>query len=204
MDKTTQERIFEPFFTTKPEGQGTGLGLATVHGIVTQSKGGLRVESVPGRGTTMSVFLPQARLLTADSTQGEDQPLVGRGTETILVVEDEDHVRNITAQVLTRFGYQVLTAPDGAAARAIAAGHHGPIHLLLTDVVMPGDHNGVELAGLMRTERPDLAVLFMSGYTEEIILRPDVITPDNFLPKPFTPSELVAKVQAILAAGNTQ
>jgi two-component system cell cycle sensor histidine kinase/response regulator CckA len=202
MDQATQERIFEPFFTTKPEGKGTGLGLATVHGIVTQSKGCLRVKSQPGGGTTLSIFLPQARLLSTDQEQKSARRPAHAGTETILVTEDEETVRRVTSVVLRRYGYQVLTASDGHNARLIAAEHPGPIHLLLTDIVMPGGISGVELADLLQAERPEIEVLYMSGYAEEIALRQNPISPERFLQKPFTPNELIEKVQGILLTDN--
>jgi nitrogen-specific signal transduction histidine kinase len=195
MDEATQRRIFEPFFTTKPAGVGTGLGLSTVYGIVTQSGGSVSVKSQVGAGTTFTVALPAIE--KASEIAGEDRrtaaPAGGKGT--ILVVEDEAAVRNLICAVLKRAGYQVLAASDGAEARLLSEDHPGEIHLLLTDMVMPGTR-GDELARYLKSSRPDLRVLLMSGYTDQTVgeLAADVA----FLQKPFTPSSLSQAVRRAL------
>jgi two-component system cell cycle sensor histidine kinase/response regulator CckA len=267
MDETTQGRIFEPFFTTKARGKGTGLGLATVYGIVTQAGGVVRVASARGVGSTFAIYLPradvtgpaagrQARRATAPGlpavslgggrgtppaahgavpyggtldagaahrgaptggaagggltddgaahtgTGGADRPTAPPfgGGETVLIVEDDAAVRSIARAALTRRGYRVLTAGDAAEALAITRAFPGPIHLLLTDVVMPG-MGGRELAEHVVAERAGLRVLFMSGYTEDEVLHRGVSAEAMaFLPKPFTPETLASRVRAVLDA----
>jgi CheY-like chemotaxis protein len=163
MDEATQSRMFEPFFTTKPVGQGTGLGLSMVHGIVEQSRGAIRVRSAPGEGTAIAIHLPQ---LAADeqarSAAGPAEPSEPVRA-TILLVEDEPPVRQLGRRVLERLGHTVLEADGASSALAIEAGHPGPIHLLITDLVMPG-MNGRDLAERLVTRRPSMRVLFLSGY----------------------------------------
>jgi len=184
MAENTQERIFEPFFTTKPQGKGTGLGLSTVYGIVKQSGGHISVESQPGRGTTFTIYFPQVR---------EELPVSGpqlvtgdgcRGSETILVVEDETVVERFICEALRSYGYTVLSARRGDEALALARSHHGPINLLLTDVVMPG-MNGVETARQLRTLRHDIKVVLMSGYADTPSIRNGALTEGRFLQKPI-------------------
>ena len=195
MDAETLSHIFEPFFTTKSKDEGTGLGLATVYGIVTQSGGDVLVTSEPDAGSTFRVLLP----LCGGAVTTPDEPApepVSRGAETILLVEDEEMIRRLVRDVLTRSGYTVYDAPAGAAALELLRSHDGEIDLLLTDVVMPG-MSGPTLARLATDERPSLRVLFTSGYTnepEEIVDAPD----SAFLGKPFSPHELVAKVREVL------
>ena len=195
MDQATQARIFEPFFTTKDPGQGTGLGLSTVYGIVQQHGGFVSVESVPGAGTTFKVCLPHvgSALDVIDTSEASPLSAVSaRGTETVLVVEDEDQVRTLTIEVLTQCGYTVLAATDGAVALRVAARHPGPLHLLLTDVVMP-HMNGWELARQLTAVRPETRVLYMTGY-DEITAHGGV--PDaDVLQKPFTPDVLARRVR---------
>jgi PAS domain S-box-containing protein len=198
MDEETQRQIFEPFFTTKARGEGTGLGLSTVYGIVKQSGGWVGVRSTPGQGTTFRILLPVTEAPAAGEAGAGEPAIAAGGSETVLVVEDQQETRNLVASVLKELGYQVLEAGDGASALSLAQSHTGPIHLLLTDVVMPGMSGG-ELAERLKTLRPEAKVLYTSGYTGGIVLRRGIGEPDiAFLPKPFTPGELAAKVRGAL------
>ena len=200
MDGETQARIFEPFFTTKERGQGTGLGLATVYGIVRQAGGTVRVRSTPGEGSTFTLYLPRTVVAREARRPEAPAPAARGGGETVLLVEDEDAVRAIARETLARWGYRVLLAPDGAAALTLARRHHEPIDLLLTDVVMPGLH-GRALAEALQRDRPSLRVLFMSGYTEDEVLHRGISTEAlAFIAKPFTPDALAARVRAVLDA----
>ncbi len=196
MDAATQARIFEPFFTTKDAGKGTGLGLATVQGIVQQSDGFIWLYSEPDHGTVFKIYLPR---VDEPASRADDAPEVDtRGTETVLVVEDVAAVRAVTREMLQRYGYHVLDAADGAAALQLAADHHAPIHLLLTDVVMP-DLNGRDLAQRLSAARPDMKVLFMSGYTDDAVVRHGILQEGiAYLQKPFTPRSLSGKVRKVL------
>ena len=201
MDEETKSRIFEPFFTTKVRGKGTGLGLATVYGIVQQTGGHIWPYSEPGRGTTMRVYLPRVDA-PADAIEhpSDAAPDTLRGNETILVVEDEAPVRAVTRQLLERNGYTVLEAPDGAAALALVDGAAGSRHidLLLTDVIMPG-MSGRELADKLKARRPNVRVLFMSGYTDDAVVRHGMLEPGlAYLEKPFRPPMLLKKVRGVL------
>ena len=201
MDDETKARIFEPFFTTKARGKGTGLGLATVYGIVRQTGGHIWPYSEPGQGTTMRVYLPRVDE-PADPIErpGDLAPEVLRGNETILLVEDEAPVRSVTRQLLERNGYTVLEAADGPAALALVNGGSGERHvdLLLTDVIMPG-MSGRELANQLKARRPDLRVLFMSGYTDDAVVRHGMLEPGlAYLEKPFRPTALLRKVRDVL------
>ncbi len=201
MDGATKARLFEPFFTTKEPGRGTGLGLATVYGIVKQSGGYIWVYSELGHGTTFKIYLPRvAELAEApESTRGTPTP--ARGSETVLVVEDQDEVRELTKRVLEARGYAVLAAPNGAEALEIVDRHPTPIHLMITDVVMPG-MNGREVAQLACARRSDLKVLFVSGYTGEAVLQHRLLEPGvAFLQKPFTPDALARKTREVLDDG---
>ena len=198
MDAEVKQSIFEPFFTTKDTGKGTGLGLATVYGIVKQSGGFVWVESEPGRGATFRVCLPPTDQPIEPNTEQGSADVVARGTEVVLVAEDEDAVRNVARQTLTRRGYTVLEAAGGQAALHAAAGHGGRIDLLLTDVVMPG-MNGKQLADALTALRPGTRVLFMSGYTDDAIVRQGMLEPGiAFLQKPFTPDRLAQRVREVL------
>jgi two-component system cell cycle sensor histidine kinase/response regulator CckA len=199
MDEATQARIFEPFFTTKGE-HGTGLGLATVHGIVKQAGGTIEVYSEPGRGTTFKIFLPRVAETPEPASASPDMP-PPRGTETILLVEDEEALLHLTREVLAEQGYTVLEARHGAEALLTAAQSPDPIHLLLTDVIMP-QLNGRELARRLATTRPGLRVLYMSGYTAGAIEQHGVLDADiSFIQKPFTPIQLARKVREALDKG---
>jgi len=196
MDAATQARIFEPFFTTKEAGKGTGLGLATVYGIVRQSSGFIWVYSEPGHGTSFKIYLP--RVDEPVSPAGAPAPQVVGGSETVLVVEDVAAVRAVTRQMLERQGYCVLEAANGATALSLARQHHSAIHLLVTDVVMP-EVSGRELADQLVQLRPDMKVLFMSGYTDDAVVRHGILQEGiAYLQKPFTPDTLARKVRAVL------
>ncbi|WP_162136290.1 ATP-binding protein [Zavarzinella formosa] len=197
MDKATMERLFEPFFTTKPVGKGTGLGMAMAYGIVEASKGHIEVSSKPGKGTTFRLYFP----VCEDHSRSRFTPVKDEsrgGEETILVVEDEDGVRSLTVQSLLAKGYRVLQAANGAEALRVAAAHRGLIDLMVSDVVMPG-MSGSDLRSRMLAEYPNLRVIFMSGYTNDAIVRNGVIQLEcDFLPKPFTLSMLSRKVREVL------
>ncbi|MEZ5100811.1 MAG: ATP-binding protein [Thermoleophilia bacterium] len=199
MSPETLAHAFEPFFTTKETGRGTGLGLATVYGIVTQSGGHVRVESEPGIGSIFTVLLPRASAPVPEADRPIDRRERARpGTETILLVEDEDVVRDLAGRVLREHGYTVLEARDGGDALTVAATHDDGIDLMLTDVVMP-QLGGRELAELLAPARPGLKVLFMSGYTDDLqVLQRTPGNGEDFLPKPFTPELLARTVRAVL------
>jgi CheY-like chemotaxis protein len=198
MDEETRSRVFEPFFTTKEKGKGTGLGLSTAYGIVKQSGGQIWVYSEPGRGSTFKVYLPRIEG-TARAAAGPAEQRSLRGSETILIVEDEPVVRGLVLEILTRQGYEVLEAPDAAAARLLCERHQGSIDLLLTDVVMPHT-NGRELAEALRSRRPGMRVLYMSGYTDDAVVLHGIQEGANFLEKPFRPDSLARKVREVLEA----
>jgi PAS domain S-box-containing protein len=203
MDAEVRNHLFEPFFTTKPAGHGTGLGLSMVYGIVQQAGGNLAVESEPGRGTSISIWLPAARGAAEEASHHgpEPTPRRRRSGETILLVEDEDMVRRLVAQVLESQGYRVLEASSGAQALAAAHALEGPLDLLLTDVVMAG-MSGRELSEKLAGLRPGLKVLYMSGYTEDAVLRHGVYQNSTaFLGKPFSPLALVQKIREMLETG---
>ncbi|HEY4100449.1 MAG TPA: response regulator [Gemmatimonadales bacterium] len=198
MDESTRARIFEPFFTTKEMGKGTGLGLSMVYGIVRQSGGFIWVYSEPGRGATFKIYLP---LVDGSADVVDHVTEIGAaptGTETILLVEDEEAVRSVVRQALDRHGYKVLVAPDGAAAIGILTASDQPVHLLITDVVMPG-LSGRQLAEQFATMRPAARILFMSGYTTDAVVRHGVLDPGiAYLQKPFSPAALLRKVRQVL------
>jgi PAS domain S-box-containing protein len=199
MDAETRRRIFEPFFTTKEKGKGTGLGLATVYGMVKQTGGDIWVYSEPGRGTTFKLYFPQVFEPVGESLDGgADQPKRSGG-ETVLVVEDEKSVRDLTVKMLKQLGYVLLTASSGAEALEISAAHPGPIELLLTDVVMP-NMSGRQLADSLVLTRPGTKVLFLSGYTENTVVHHGVLDPGvDFLPKPFSREGLATKLREMFA-----
>ncbi len=201
MDAVTRAQIFEPFFTTKALGVGTGLGLATVYGIIRQSGGHIYVYSEPGLGTTFKIYLPRAEA-GAGHCVASALPRAAsvRGGESVLIVEDAPDVREFVARVLKRSGYVVETAESPAVALRLLESNSAHYDLLLSDVIMPGI-NGRELADLVVTQRPDIAVLFMSGYTDNAIVHHGVLDPrTNFLHKPFTPDQLLHEVRQALEA----
>lgn len=200
MDGAVMAHLFEPFFTTKEKGRGTGLGLATVYGIVTQAGGYVAVYSEPGHGTTFRIYLPRVVDGGEEAVIGVDDDAEYVGTETILFVEDDEAVRRLGHRVLTARGYQVLIARDGQEAMRIVQSHAQPIDLLLSDVVMPR-MSGRELADSLRQRRPHARVLFLSGYTETAIEHRGVLaTGSAFLQKPFTPKVLARRVRELLDA----
>ncbi|MBI4879067.1 MAG: response regulator [Planctomycetes bacterium] len=197
MDEKTRARIFEPFFTTKGPGKGTGLGLSTVYGIVKQSGGSIWVASEPGKRTTFTIYLPRVE---EAARKAEPAPAATRehGAETILVVEDDVSVRNLAKRVLQGVGYLVLAAGSGEEALLLLERHRGPVHLVLTDIVMPG-MSGRDLATRLATPHPGMRFLYTSGYAEDAVLRPEQFDQDaQFLSKPYTLAELTRKVREVL------
>ncbi|MGH7548774.1 MAG: PAS domain S-box protein [Gemmatimonadales bacterium] len=201
MTEQTKAHLFEPFFTTKEKGKGTGLGLATVYGIVKQSGGFIWVYTELSRGTAFKIYLPRAEEpADAPSRRSGATSPVARGTETVLLAEDEAPVRAVARQVLERHGYTVLEAPSAEAALDLAGRYSGPIHLLLTDVVMPG-MSGRNLAARLASLRPEARVIYMSGYTEDAITRHGVLEPGlEYIQKPFTPEGIARRVRDVLDA----
>jgi nitrogen-specific signal transduction histidine kinase len=198
MSAETQARIFEPFFTTKPEGKGTGLGLSTIYGIIKQSGGNIWVYSELGKGTTFKIYLPRVR----GSAVAPERVVVPRSlsaaSETVLVVEDDDSVRRLSTTILRKHGYNIIEARSGVEALNIFQEHAGDLHLVITDVVMP-QMGGRELALRLQKSHPDLKVLYVSGYTDEAIVRHGILHPGTlFLQKPFTPQSLIHKVREVL------
>jgi PAS domain S-box-containing protein len=198
MDDATRSRLFEPFFTTKEQGKGSGLGLATVYGMVKQSGGYIWVYSEPGHGTAFKVYLPPAaQRSTSEEGGGRREDAVARGWETVLLVEDEDAVRALAREVLRRHGYVVLEARHGVDALRVAERHTDDIHLMITDVVMPL-MSGRDLAERLSSVRPAMKVLFMSGYTDHAVMQRDLTPGSAFIQKPFTPEVFARKVRTIL------
>jgi CheY-like chemotaxis protein len=200
MDEETRAHLFEPFFTTKDVGKGTGLGLATIFGIVKQSGGHIWVESESGRGTAFKIYLPR---VSEEETPGKpvgDQE-AARGSETVLVVEDQKDVRLLVTRSLNAYGYRVLATANAEEALACAQAHDGRIHLLLTDVVMPG-MDGKELAARLAKLQPEIRVLYMSGYPESVIAHKGILDPGiDYIQKPFTPDALAARVRVMFKYG---
>jgi PAS domain S-box-containing protein len=200
MTPAVKAHVFEPFFTTKPPGKGTGLGLAMVYGIVKQNDGYILVESEVGQGTTFRLYLPRSVAATASEPAASTTRM--RGTETILLVEDDPQVRKVAFRSLMAAGYRVIVAGGGREALEVAAREKGPLHLLLTDVIMPG-LNGREVAEELRRSNPGLRVLFVSGYTQDVISQSGVLGSGfEFLPKPFTASILLEGVRKALDTGS--
>jgi CheY-like chemotaxis protein len=200
MDAETLQRIFDPFFTTKPLGQGTGLGLPMVYGFVKQSGGHITVESRPGKGTTVHIFLPAVEA-EVQRPKAAALPAPGKlGTETILLVEDDDAVRTLVTRVLSKGGYKVLPAASPREAIATSEEHPGTFDLLITDLVMP-EMDGSELARQLRGRRPDMRVLFISGYTKDAVVQRGVLDSGvSLLTKPFGLDALTETVRRVLDA----
>jgi two-component system, cell cycle sensor histidine kinase and response regulator CckA len=202
MDERVLAHLFEPFFTTKKRGEGTGLGLATVYGIVKQSGGYIAVRSQPDVGSTFTIYLPQT-LQDLSVSAAEERTPSARGHETILLVEDQPEVRSIARTLLSRHGYTVLEAESGHVALAMVDGNTDPIHLLLTDVIMPV-LGGQDLARQLLAMRPDLKVLFASGYTDDALVQQGVLQPGaDLIQKPFSREALLQKVRSVLDAPQT-
>jgi two-component system cell cycle sensor histidine kinase/response regulator CckA len=198
MSPETVAHIFEPFYTTKESGQGTGLGLSTVYGIVKQSGGYIWVYSEPGKGTTFKVYLPRVAEQVEAKPERLELPAAGQGSETILLVEDEEAVRELASRILSAKGYSVVAATSAREAEKFAAKNAGEIHLLLTDIIMPGT-SGRELARRITAKHPRTRVLYMSGYTDNVLAQGGVLEAGlSFLQKPFTPGALVQKVREVL------
>jgi CheY-like chemotaxis protein len=197
MTTETQSHLFEPFFTTKDLGRGTGLGLATVYGIVKQSEGYIAVRSDLGRGSAFEIYLP--RVEEAASVLRTERPIVSsRGSETVLLVEDEEAVRSLVSEILSAAGYFVLSAAGGADALARSRAHAGPIHLLMTDVVMPG-MSGPQLAKEIAASRPEMRILYTSGYPDAALDPHGGLPPGTaFVPKPLSPDALADRVREVL------
>ena len=196
MSREVQSQIFEPFFTTK--GKGTGLGLSTVYGIVKQSKGNIWVYSEPGKGTTFKIYLPRVEKPASGTKRNAETTDTPTGSETILVVEDDEMVRNFAVKVLKGYGFKVLTAADGDEAIKISGEHRKPIHLMLTDVIMPGISSR-DMEESLKSSRPEMKVLYMSGYTDNTIVHHGVLDSGKaFIGKPFSPDSLGRKVREML------
>ena len=199
MDEETLKKAFEPFFTTKPQGKGTGLGLSSVYGIIKQSGGWIDVWSEPGKGSAFQIYLPRIDAHPVPKPIAVASQTRLHGTETLLLVEDQDALRMLAKTVLTSYGYNVLEAHDAQAAFVMAKKYPGEIELLLTDVVLPGT-NGQDLSKQLRLLRPKLKTLLMSGYAPDVILGRGELEPGiEFIPKPFTPVVLATKVREVLA-----
>jgi signal transduction histidine kinase/ActR/RegA family two-component response regulator len=198
MDPDTQARIFEPFFTTKEKEKGTGLGLATVHGIIRQSEGFIWVYSEPGGGTTFKIYLPEAQEKVEEQGMASAPSASWQGQETVLVVEDEELVRRVARRILQHYGYTILEANTGKEALSIGEQYPGPIHLLLTDVMMP-EMDGKELVNHWKDQHPETKVIFTSGYTENAIVHNGTLESNiHFIQKPYRPDALARMVREVL------
>jgi len=198
MSEDVKEHIFEPFFTTKEQGKGTGLGLATVYGIIKQNGGNIKVHSKEGHGTTFEILMPRVIKMADDESKKERVKAMSIGTETILLVEDSPAVKELVTLSLSAQGYDVISADNGAEALGLFRNYKGEIDLLLTDVVMP-QMGGKELADQITTLKPDIKVIFTSGYGDDAISQYGVLDPNiTFLQKPFSPAALVSKVREVL------
>ncbi len=197
MDAETQDRIFDPFFTTKAVGRGSGVGLSTVYGIVSQSDGYIGVTSAPGAGTTFSIYLPANEGQAQDLAEHDSVDRVAGGSERVLLVEDDGAVREVSRSALEAKGYRVQAAESAEHAICLVTDAFAP-DLLITDVVMPGE-SGLELADRLQAEHPELHLLFISGYAEDSVLSNPLVDPlRNLLSKPFTPDQLLRKVREVL------
>jgi CheY-like chemotaxis protein len=202
MDSETQKQIFEPFFTTKSQDKGTGLGLSTVYGIVRQSGGHVWVYSELGHGSAFKVYLPYVDAKATDVGTAKTEQETPRGTETVLLAEDEDQIRRVSARLLSDLGYTVIPARNGDEAIELAAKHNGSIDILLSDVVMP-EMNGLELWERLRMDRPALPALFMSGWASDAVVRHGILDGQvPFLQKPFSSQHLGRKIREVLDARN--
>ena len=203
MDRETMARMFEPFFTTKDASKGTGLGLSTVYGIVQQSGGHIRVRSEVGKGTRFDIYFPRSGISEQPATPRPPTPVLSRGTETVLLVEDDEQVRGVMYAILRRQGYVVLEAQNGGEAILVCEQHEGEIHVLVTDMVLPR-MSGRQLAERLRSLRPGLKVLYVSGYVEHGFGRQGGLDASfAFLPKPITPDALARRVREVLdGSGN--
>jgi CheY-like chemotaxis protein len=203
MDKETLAQIFEPFFSTKEKGKGTGLGLSTVYGIVKQSGGSIWAYSEPGRGTTFKIYLPQTEVKETPKTVTVSKEITKGAGEQILVVEDEENLRDLMGTMLSMLGYTVTLAANGGEALLLIETKGLRPDLMITDVVMP-NMSGKELVSRLRKTLPDLRVLYMSGYTDNAIVHHGVLDPGTpFIQKPFTIGTIAEKVQAVLQGGHT-
>jgi len=197
MDRETREKIFEPFFTTKEVGKGTGLGLSMVYGIIKQHEGYINVYSEPGRGTTFRIYLPLIEAKVEEIKPEVIEP-VERGTETVLLAEDEDAIREFIKKLLGEYGYKVITAASGQEAVNEFKAHKDKIQLVLLDVIMP-NKNGKEAYEEIKKIRPDIKVLFMSGYPADIIHKHDIIEKGfAYIEKPASPTKLLRKIREVL------
>jgi CheY-like chemotaxis protein len=198
ISEEVQQKIFDPFFTTKPKGAGTGLGLSTVYGIVQQSGGWIGVESQPGMGATFRIGLPFRAQTGPQLRRDELPPVQLEGTETVLVVEDQEDVRKLVLAILQEYHYRTLEANSGSEAVEIVEGYDGPIHLMLTDLIMPG-MTGKQTADRLSAVRREMKVLYMSGYTDDVISRRGMLDAGiDYIAKPFTPETLARKIRLVL------
>jgi two-component system cell cycle sensor histidine kinase/response regulator CckA len=203
MDETTLQSIFDPFFTTKQQGKGTGLGLAMVYGIVRQSGGWIEVSSKLGCGASFGIYLPRVNGASEPERAGSATVQALQGSETILIVEDEDSVRKLTKEILESYGYQVFEAANATEALRIGEQHSDEIQLLLTDVILPG-MNGKALTERLQELISDIKVIFMSGYPADVMSSRGVVERDvSYLPKPFSPESLAVKVREVLTGGSS-
>jgi CheY-like chemotaxis protein len=198
MSPAIKERIFEPFFTTKETGKGTGLGLSTVFGIIKQNGGNILVDSEEGLGTAFRIYLPSSTGIPLSPARAEAELSISPGHETILIVEDDAEVRGLARRILQRQGYTLLEVQNGQEALDLVAQYPEPIHLVLTDIIMPG-MNGKTLAEALLQLRPELKIIFMSGYTDNLIAESgDLNARMAFVQKPFSAKALVQKIQTAL------